>query len=364
MDYYPFGSPFGEDSLSFNFLFQGKEYIVFSDYNSFDFHARQYDPFIGRFSSIDPRNQFASGYAGMGNMPTIGVDPDGEFWHIVAGAVIGGGVNLWRNWDAVANAEGGTWAKIGKGAAFFGLGAAEGAFIAAAPAAGFARVTATVAGRAVLSGAVKSVGNVLLGGNPDQINPVNIATDAVIAGLTAGTLSGISSSLKGGSFLWGKGSGYGGDLVLGGILDDAGNIIPSRMAGTVTKVTEVTANQLAKASSSTVGLLDDVAGQGYKSFNAFKAAQGRAGDGMAWHHIVEQHPDNIAKFGAETIHNTENLIKLPHGAGSLHNKITGYYNSKLPGMNMRVRDYVKTLSFEEQFNFGIETLKKFGWTPR
>ena len=30
---------------------------------------------------------------------------------------------------------------------------------------------------------------------------------------------------------------------------------------------------------------------------------------------------------------------------------------------MRVRDYVKTLSYEEQYKFGIETLKRLGWKP-
>ena len=30
---------------------------------------------------------------------------------------------------------------------------------------------------------------------------------------------------------------------------------------------------------------------------------------------------------------------------------------------VRVRDYVNTLSFEEQYKFGIEILKRFGWKP-
>jgi len=51
----------------------------------------------------------------------------------------------------------------------------------------------------------------------------------------------------------------------------------------------------------------------YRSFTAFKRAEGAAGNGMAWHHIVEQTPGNVKRFGAEAIHNTENLVKLPHG---------------------------------------------------
>ena len=84
---------------------------------------------------------------------------------------------------------------------------------------------------------------------------------------------------------------------------------------------------------------------------------------MAWHHIVEQHAQNIAKFGPQRIHNTNNLIKLPYGAGSIHAKITGHYNSLIPGTSMRVRDYIKTLSYEEQYQYGIKKLIELGWTP-
>ena len=105
------------------------------------------------------------------------------------------------------------------------------------------------------------------------------------------------------------------------------------------------------------------AGVGFNTFNEFKKVYGSAGDGMAWHHIVEQNADNIARFGAKKIHNTNNLIKLPHGKGSIHAKVSGFYNSKIPDKNILVRDYVKTLNFEEQYKFGIETLKRFGWKP-
>ncbi|HTN44833.1 MAG TPA: RHS repeat-associated core domain-containing protein [Flavipsychrobacter sp.] len=43
----------------------------------YDFHARQYDPQIGRFWSIDPLDEFASGYTGMGNNPANLTDPTG-----------------------------------------------------------------------------------------------------------------------------------------------------------------------------------------------------------------------------------------------------------------------------------------------
>ena len=65
------------------------------------------------------------------------------------------------------------------------------------------------------------------------------------------------------------------------------------------------------------------AGMGYATFNSFKQAKGSAGPGKAWHHIVEQTSGNVSKFGAYKIHNTNNLIKLPHGEGSIHAKVSG-----------------------------------------
>jgi hypothetical protein len=103
---------------------------------------------------------------------------------------------------------------------------------------------------------------------------------------------------------------------------------------------------------------------GYSSFNAFKAAYGSAGKGNAWHHIVEQGGNNVSRFGAETIHNANNLIKLPHGAGSIHAKVSGFYSSKQAFTGgQTVRQWLSTQSYQQQYDFGIKTLKQFGWTP-
>lgn len=109
--------------------------------------------------------------------------------------------------------------------------------------------------------------------------------------------------------------------------------------------------------------VEQVAKTSFRSFSSFKRAYGTAGKGNAWHHIVEQNKSNISKFGAETIHNIENLKVLPHGKGSVHAKISGYYSSLMPGTNMRVRDYVNTLNYDEQYKFGIDVIKRFGGTP-
>ena len=108
----------------------------------------------------------------------------------------------------------------------------------------------------------------------------------------------------------------------------------------------------------------EVASKGFSSFNAFKKVHGSAGNGKAWHHIVEQHASNITKFGAEKIHNTNNLIKLPHGAGSIHNQISGHYSSKQIFTNgQTVRQWLSTQSYQAQYDYGIKMLKQFGWRP-
>lgn len=103
--------------------------------------------------------------------------------------------------------------------------------------------------------------------------------------------------------------------------------------------------------------------QGFNSFSAFKRAMGPAGQGQAWHHIVEQTPGNLAKFGNQTIHNTGNLMKLPHGAGSIHAKISGHYSSKQFFTNgQTVRQWLSTQSYQAQYDYGIKMLKQFGGT--
>ena len=98
-------------------------------------------------------------------------------------------------------------------------------------------------------------------------------------------------------------------------------------------------------------------GRGFKSFNAFKYAFGRAGDGLAWHHIVEKTPGNITRFGNEAIHNTNNLIKLEHGSGTIHNEISSYYSRIHPFTNGQTfRIWISTKPFEEQYQIGMKKI--------
>ncbi|MEQ9297628.1 MAG: RHS repeat-associated core domain-containing protein [Cyclobacteriaceae bacterium] len=88
-DYYPFGGLMGSGferiiSKTNDFRYQGKEYD--KELQWYDFHARQYDPYLGRFLAADPLMQFSSPYNGMGNNPINLIDPTGMEGTTVGGA--------------------------------------------------------------------------------------------------------------------------------------------------------------------------------------------------------------------------------------------------------------------------------------
>ena len=100
-------------------------------------------------------------------------------------------------------------------------------------------------------------------------------------------------------------------------------------------------------------------GKGFKSFSALKKYLGSPGEGNEWHHIVEQCQIKRSGFDAETIQNVNNVINI---SKEVHRKISAYYNSIDPSISstMRVRDWLAGKSFEFQFQFGLEILKRFG----
>jgi hypothetical protein len=103
--------------------------------------------------------------------------------------------------------------------------------------------------------------------------------------------------------------------------------------------------------------------KGFKSFVDFKKWFGKAGSGKAWHHIVEQNAKNVAKFGMKRIHSLLNLVRLPHGKGLSHQKISGFYSSRQPRLTgsatKSVRDWVSEKSFFEQYIFGLQVMSRF-----
>ncbi|HZH76580.1 MAG TPA: hypothetical protein VEY88_11135 [Archangium sp.] len=101
----------------------------------------------------------------------------------------------------------------------------------------------------------------------------------------------------------------------------------------------------------------------FRSFRAFKRYMGKAGEGKEWHHIVEKR--NAKRFGAEAIHNTENVIPLEK---PLHDRLSALYSSVEENITrsttLTIRQWLDTQSYESQRAFGllaIENVKKGVW---
>lgn len=137
IDYDPFGvvlegTHYVDESRPLNtYLYQGE----FSEYESesgwYRFTGRgNYDPILGRWNSADPATQFASPYLAMGNIPTMGIDPDGRIaWFIPAiigaasGAVIGGIIADHNGYDWWKGAISGAITGAALGSSIFGANA-------------------------------------------------------------------------------------------------------------------------------------------------------------------------------------------------------------------------------------------------
>jgi len=103
----------------------------------------------------------------------------------------------------------------------------------------------------------------------------------------------------------------------------------------------------------------------FKSFGNFKDFMGPAGEGKQWHHIIEKREANLKRFGAEALHNTENIISLDK---DLHTRVSAFYSSiqkELTGSrNLTVRMWLGTQSYEAQRQFGliaIENIRRGLW---
>jgi len=209
------------DSLSVP-LFAGRGFTGHEHLEGFaliNMNGRIYDPMLGRFFSPDPYVQLP-GYAGSYNRytycwnnPLIYTDPDGEWIHLVVGAVIGGTINVIVNWKSI---DGNFW----KGVGYFGVGAAAGALGAGVGAgvssaiaggsfgAGFvgssAAMTATssfftgfaIGGSAGFSsGFTSGLGNGLLGGQNFGQAMGSGLRDGLIGGATGGLIGGVAGGI-------------------------------------------------------------------------------------------------------------------------------------------------------------------------
>ena len=126
-DFYPFGLPMEGREITqedYRWGYQGQyaEKDTVTGWNQFQ--LRMYDARFGRWLSVDPYGQYASPYLGMGNIPHMGIDPDGGLfglsrgWSALAGAGIGFAVGAgaamltgnegdWWKWGAIGAVAGG-----------------------------------------------------------------------------------------------------------------------------------------------------------------------------------------------------------------------------------------------------------------
>lgn len=106
---------------------------------------------------------------------------------------------------------------------------------------------------------------------------------------------------------------------------------------------------------------DIVPDKGFSSFKDLKTHLDSPGDGKVWHHIVEQSQITGSGFSSEQVNNINNVIAIPHGKGSIHAKISGYYSSKqfFTG-GKTVRQWLAGQDFKTQFDFGMNLLKEYG----
>ncbi len=205
-DYYPMGmTQYGEYVVNstYNYRFQNKEQLLVNGYNMYDFGSRMYDPSVGRWFNVDPKNQFTSPYLAMGNNYIIYSDPDGEWVHVLIGAVVGGVINTVANWENIDS--------FGDGAAYFGIGAASGALTAASG--------NVMAGAALLSGGNSAYTQFDKTGS---IDPANLLGATVIGVGTAGIGAKISPMV---SNLTGKLFSKTGSLVSKFLIDASSNTI-------------------------------------------------------------------------------------------------------------------------------------------
>jgi len=99
-DYYPFGMPFtgGHGAEKQQYKYGSKEFDTMHGLNQYDFHARQYDPAIGRFTTVDPLSEkyySISPYVYCANNPMRLIDPTGKtFGDFMLGFVQAVGENI------------------------------------------------------------------------------------------------------------------------------------------------------------------------------------------------------------------------------------------------------------------------------
>ncbi len=238
--YYPYGLRMaGMDGYTHNYtsaplsagknMYTGKELqtgefdpSLSTGLEMYDFHARFYDPQLGRWFTPDPAEQFHNPYLAMGNNPVVYVDPDGRLaWFVpviigaVAGAYTGGAIAAGdgglsgANWNPFGGDQG-SWQGTDwhKGAITGGI---IGAGVGLGFSAGFAKAL-SIKGLGSTAGGFGATGASSFGWNITSnaliTANINIASTAMqggdwdavyksgLVGLGAGAVGGLAGSIK------------------------------------------------------------------------------------------------------------------------------------------------------------------------
>jgi RHS repeat-associated protein len=194
--------------------FTGHEHLP--EFGLINMNGRLYDPLLGRFLSPDnyvqmPDNtQNFNRYSYALNNPLKYTDPDGEWIHILIGAVIGGVINTAVHWNQIDN----FW----DGVKAFGVGAGGGALVAATGGAALTALggsAAAVGGGGFIAGSlsagvgytfgstVTSIGNNMFFGDP-MPTAKQFFTGLGISMVTGGVFQGVNASVHGRNFFTGN----------------------------------------------------------------------------------------------------------------------------------------------------------------
>jgi hypothetical protein len=140
--------------------------------------------------------------------------------------------------------------------------------------------------------------------------------------------------------------------LLGAMTDDAGRFL-SRIF------------RQADTASEFVGTGAGNAPKSFGSFDTLKRNLGPAGEDSVYHHIVEQRAANMERFGAEAIHNTQNVVPVSR---AVNQQIANYYSSKTSfSGGQTVRQWLNSKTYSEQSAFGqriLDAASKGGSLPR
>jgi len=126
-----------------------------------------------------------------------------------------------------------------------------------------------------------------------------------------------------------------------------------------------TATEFAEAAPSLTSVRVSETSEQFRSYKAFTKELlvkrfGPAGDGYEYHHIVEQNKANASQFAAEQVHSTDNIVRIPTG---IHRQISADYSRSVYNGGPRLRDVLREKPFDEQYQFGVRTLKRHGLNP-